>query len=174
MYTYLSLVIILSVSSSNASSRVLISLDTSGTDFICSLILSSFSRSLIAKNLFWASGISMPSMVPTAVIASSTLLSNSCTGVTSFFLSARLIAFSAAFWIPVPFSADISTTSHPNSLLSLSVCILSPAFSTRSIMLTAITTGIPSSMICVDRYRLRSMLVPSTMLMIASGLSLIR
>ena len=35
-------------------------------------------------------------------------------------------------------------------------------------------TGIPSSRTCVDRYRLRSMLVPSTILMIASGFSLIR
>ena len=44
MYTYRSFVMILSVSSSNLSSISLISYDTSGTDFICSLILSSFSK----------------------------------------------------------------------------------------------------------------------------------
>ena len=38
----------------------------------------------------------------------------------------------------------------------------------------AIITGIPSSIICVVRYRLRSILVPSTILMITSGLSPIR
>ena len=43
-------------SSSNASSRALISLDTSGTVLSCSTILSSLSRSLIAKKRFCSSG----------------------------------------------------------------------------------------------------------------------
>ena len=73
--------------------------------------------------------------------------------------------------IPVPFRAEIVTTSQPSFFFSLSICIVSPFFSTISIMLTAMMTGIPSSRICVVRYRLRSILVPSTILMIASGFS---
>ena len=55
IYAYLSLVIILSVSSSNLSSSALISSLQSGTLSICSAIFVSFSRSLIAKNLFFLS-----------------------------------------------------------------------------------------------------------------------
>ena len=50
--------------------------------------------------------------------------------------------------------------------------ILSPFLRTRSIMLTAITTGMPSSISWVVRYRLRSMLVPSMIFRMASGFSL--
>ena len=87
---------------------------------------------------------------------------------------AAAIAFFTATSMPVPFSAEISHASQPSFALNLSTCILSPDFSTRSDMLTAITTGIPSSMICVDRYRFLSIFVPSMILMIASGLSVIR
>ncbi len=46
---------------------------------------------------------------------------------------------------------EISTTSHPSFWLSLSICTFSPVFSKISTMLTAMITGIPSSMICVER-----------------------
>ena len=45
---------------------------------------------------------------------------------------------------------------------------------TRSIMFTAMTTGMPSSISWVVRYRLRSMLVPSMMFRMASGFSFTR
>ena len=84
---------------------------------------------------------------------------------------ASATAFSAAAMPPSPFSALMLTTSHPRASPSLPRSIVSPLFRTRSIMLTATTTGIPSSMSCVVRYRLRSMFVPSTMFRIASGFS---
>ena len=142
---------ILSVSSSNASSSFLISADTSGMLFICPPILSSRSKSLIAKNLFCASSTLDPSFASTSRITSSTSFENSCTGVTAPFCCASATAFSAAFVIPVPFNAEISTTSHPSFWLSLSICTFSPVFSKISTMLTAMITGIPSSMICVER-----------------------
>ena len=166
--------IILSVSSSNLSSSSLICADTSGTCFISSEILSSFSRSLIAKNLLCSSAISDPSLPSTAVITSSTSFAKLWTWGVSCFCCASATAFSAAFSIPVPFRAEIGTTSQPSFFPSLSICTLSPLLSTISIILTAMTTGIPSSMICVERYRFLSILVPSTILMIASGLSAIR
>ena len=138
IYVYLSLVIILSVSSSNSFSRVSISAETSGTFFIRTLILSSFSRSLIAKNLFCSSTISRPSLSSTAIVL-------------SFLLSASLTAFSAASLMPVPLRADISTASHPRFFPNLARSTLSPFFSMISTMLTAMITGIPSSIICVER-----------------------
>ena len=163
--------IILSVSSSNSSSISLISADTFTDVFICSMILSSLSRSLIAKNLFCSSGTTPVSLFSTAPIISSALSQNSWTGVTFLWLWAMETALFAASVIPVPFRAEIVTTSQPSFFFSLSICIVSPFFSTISIMLTAMMTGIPSSRICVVRYRLRSILVPSTILMIASGFS---
>ena len=150
IYTYLSFVIILSVSSSNASSISLISADTSAFCFICSAILSSFSRSLIAKKRFCSSGMSLPNFSSALRIISSASAENSCTGAPAFCFAAS-IAFSAAAMIPVPFNAEISTTSHPNFLESLSICIWSPDFFTKSIMFTAMITGIPSSINCVER-----------------------
>ena len=106
IYVYLSLVIILSVSSSNSFSRVSISAETSGTFFIRTLILSSFSRSLIAKKRFCSS------LIPVSLF---------------------------------------STASHPRFFPNLARSTLSPFFSMISTMLTAIITGIPSSIICVER-----------------------
>ena len=76
--------------------------------------------------------------------------------------------------MPVPFNAEISTTGQPSFLLSCPMLISSPDFFTMSIMFTAIRTGMPSSISWVDRYRLRSKLVPSTMFKITSGRSVIR
>ena len=152
----------------------MISADTSGIRLKSSEILSSFSRSLIAKNRFCSCGISELILSSTFAMISSTSDANACAGVTFFFCCARATAFSAAFVIPVPFRAEISTTSQPSFWLSLSICITSPFLATISIMFTAMITGIPSSMICVERYKLRSIFVPSTILMIASGLSATR
>ena len=151
-----------------------ISADTSGTFFICCAILSSRSNSLIAKNLFCSSGTSLPSLSSMDSSTFSTLVLNLCTlaAVPTF---AATTAASAAFWIPVPFNAEISTTAaQPIFSFNLSRLILSPLLLTRSIIFTAITTGIPSSISCVDRYRLRSMFVPSTIFKMASGRSAIR
>ena len=65
--------------------------------------------------------------------------------------SVLLMAASAASATPVPFSAEISTTSQPKRADSSSVLIRSPLFLTTSIMLRAITTGMPSSVSCVVR-----------------------
>ena len=174
MYSYLSFVIILSVSSSNSFSNASIWLFTFGTSFKFSEILSSFSNNLIAKNLFCASGTSDDKRASVSSMIVSTFSLNLCAILFSCLLSASLTALSASSFIPFPFKADISTTSQPNFSLSLSIWILSPFFSTISIILTAIITGIPSSIICVERYKFLSIFVPSTILMIASGTSLIR
>ena len=158
MYVYLSLVIILSVSSSKSFSSLSISAVTLGTLDISCPILSSFSNNLIAKNLFCSSTTSRPILSSTASITDSTSSLNLC----------------ASLLIPVPLRADISTTSQPSFSESFAMLSSIPFLAKRSIILTAIITGIPSSIICVERYKFLSMLVPSTILMIASGLSLIR
>ena len=173
MKLYLSLVIMLSVSSSKASSRALIWADTSGVLFMAAPILSSFSSSLIAKNLFWLSS-SAVSFASTSLIAFSSFASNLCTCFMGAFFFARAIAFFASSSIPVPFCAEISTTSHPRLSESFAVLIWSPLFLTISIMLIAMMTGMPSSITCVERYRFLSRFVPSMILIIASGFSLIR
>lgn len=136
-------VIILSVSSSKASSSFLIAALTSGTLVICSVILESFSSNFMEKNLFCSSDTPR-SIADTLLMASSTLSSNLWTTACDF-LPAILTALSAASRTPVPFSAEISTTSHPRLELNFSGEILSPFLLTRSIIFTAITTGIPSS-----------------------------
>ena len=71
--------------------------------------------------------------------------------------------------IPVPLSAEVSTMGHPSFRESWATSILSPFFLTKSIMLSAITTGSPRSSTCVVRYRLRSRFVASTRLITTSG-----
>ncbi len=103
----------------------------------------------------------------------STVPENVCMGTVFPFFAAS-IAASAASIIPFPFRAEISTTLQPNCLDSSAVLIWSPFFSTASIMLTATTTGMPSSVSCVVKYKFLSKFVPSTRFRIASGRSLIR
>lgn len=52
---------------------------------------------------------------------------------------------SMAFLRPSPLMADTSTTGTPNFAESLGMLMLSPRFLTTSIMLMAMTTGMPSS-----------------------------
>ena len=107
-----------------------------------------------------------------AIACSTTPLKLCCGTVVS--PCAALTASAAACMVPCPFKAEISTTLQPSWRDNSSMLILSPFFFTTSIMLTATTTGIPSSVSCVVRYRLRSRFVPSMMFKIASGRSLIR
>ena len=89
-------------------------------------------------------------------------------------LCAYSMARSATAAEPSPLRALIGMTSQPSVSASLFRSIHSPLFSTRSIMLRAMTIGMFSSRSCVVRYRFLSMFVPSTILMMASGLSLTR
>ena len=141
----------LSESSSMESSTAVIMASTSGTLFISPEILSSRSKSLMAKNRFCSCGISSPSLASILSSASSTSGSNRCTGALMVFLPAILTAFSTASFSPLPLRAEISTTSQPRSFDRRLTSILSPFFSTRSIIFTAMTTGMPSSVICVVR-----------------------
>ena len=68
---------------------------------------------------------------------------------------------------------DIAT-GHPRPRESFPTSISSPFFWTASIMLRAMTVGIPVSRIWRVRKRFLSRLVASTMLMMASGFSFIR
>ena len=80
-------------------------------------------------------------------------------------------AWSTSSSTPSFFAAEMGTTGMPSSASSSFTRTVPPLASTSSIMLSASTMGIPSSMICMVRYRLRSILVPSTMLMMPSGFS---
>ena len=71
-------------------------------------------------------------------------------------------------------SADVETvliTGQPKIPLSFSASVLLPAFSFISLLLSATTTGMPSSKSCVVKNRLRLKLVASTMFIITSGFS---
>lgn len=110
---YRSFVIMLSTSSSNSSSKSLISAVTSSILCIRFAILSSPSSSLTAKNRFCSFGISSPSFVITDAIARSARSSNTCIGIGGFFLAVA-IASSTALETPVPFNAEIAIISQPN------------------------------------------------------------
>ena len=68
-------------------------------------------------------------------------------------------------------AADIGTTGTPNMDSIPFTSIVPPFPVTSSIILSATTIGIFISRSCIVRYRLRSILVASTMFIIASGLS---
>ena len=89
------------------------------------------------------------------------------------FLAERLAWYALFISSSIPFSlrAEILTTGSPIFFSSSSAFILSPFFSTASIIFKAMTTGTSISIICVVRYKLRSRLVASTMLITQSGFS---
>ena len=62
-------------------------------------------------------------------------------------------------------------TGTPNSSSIRLTSMVPPLDATSSIMFSAITVGIPISSICMVRYRLRSIFMASTMLMMAFGFS---
>ena len=173
---YLSFVMMLSESSSSFFSHASMILSISGAlapSLSCSITFSSRSKTLIAyqRSSFASTrSLSESSIFPTA----SSVVSENLTASAFPCPLAALIARSAALSIPWPLSALISTTLHPRALPIFAVSMESPFFFTRSIMLTASTTGMPSSISCVVRYRFLSILVPSTMFRIASGRSFTR
>ena len=87
---------------------------------------------------------------------------------------ASCIAASATSIDPSLRKADKDITLHPNSFSSPFKSISSPFFLTKSIILMAKTIGISNSNNCVVKYKLRSILVPSTILINASGRSFTR
>ena len=92
-----------------------------------------------------------------------------CLGITVFELRAASAAARAASLTPVPFKADVSIILQPSASLSFSVSILSPDFFSTSIIFSAMTTGLPSSRICVVKYKFRLMFVESTRFKTAAG-----
>ena len=166
--------------SASSSISFSVSLICSSTDafvfssiFMVARTLSSLSKILMAYHLFWFSAT--PSRQCSSICARqcSTGPLNVCAGMTVP-LFAAFTAPSAASIIPVSFSAEISYTGQPSVLDSCSILIVSPFLRTRSIILTAMTTGTPTSKSCVVRYKFLSRFVPSTILRMASGLSLTR
>ncbi len=143
-----------SASSSISSSAALMSVSiwerTDSLRFSCSKTLSSRSNSLMAYQRCCSSSSPCTAASSIWARACSTVPAKVCIGTVLPFFAA-LIAASAASMIPFPFKAEISTTLHPNALDNSPVFILSPFFSTTSIMLTATTTGMPSSVSCVVR-----------------------
>ena len=155
MYSYRSLVMMLSLSSSSSFSTAatiasMDCLEPSGS-LTASSTFSSRSNSLTAYQRAWESSITPSRWAPIAARASSTVLLNSCWGTAAFRELAREIASAAASLEPVPFKALVSTTLQPRVSPSLLISIWSPFFLTRSIIFSASTTGIPSSKICVVR-----------------------
>ncbi len=104
-------------------------------------------------------------------IASANWLSKtvSLLGFTPFFATSTAASISS--FRPFPVLAAMGTTGAPRISESLPQSILSPLPSTSSIMFMATTMGIRVSIICMVRYRFLSMLVPSTILITASGFS---
>ena len=97
-------------------------------------------------------GSTIPSM-PSSMwaIACSTLPSKTEGAENSRFSSARAAARAAASFEPSPLSAEVATTSQPSAAPSFLRSMTSPFFRTTSIMFTATTVGMPSSMSCVVR-----------------------
>ena len=73
--------------------------------------------------------------------------------------------------IPWFFNADISHTGTPKAFDNSATLIISPFFLTESIILSATTTGISISKICVVKYKFLSRFVASIILITQSGFS---
>ncbi len=168
----------LSASSSNSLSQAVICSSrwffNASSRFSSSRTFSSRSNSLMAyQRRYWGlTRSSTDSSIWAMACSTLPLYTDGASLDTGFF--ARATAFAAASSEPVPLSAEVSTTSQPSASPSFRMSITSPFLRTTSIMLMAMTVGIPSSMSCVVRYRFRSILVPSTMSIMASGFSFTR
>ena len=162
----------LSASSSSSFSAALISVSmwvmVSAGMLSLASTLSSRSKILMAYQRCCSSGMLWTAASSMWAMACSTGPEKVCMG-TVLALLAAVMAASAASITPVPFRAEISTIWQPSWRDSSGTLIWSPFFLTISIMLMAMTTGIPSSVNCVVRYRLRSRFVPSMMFRMASG-----
>ena len=140
---------------------------------ICASTLSSRSKILMAYQRCCSSGKVCTVASSICASACSTVPEKVCIGTVLPHFAAS-IAASAACVIPVPFNAEISTTLQPSARESSSILILSPFFVTTSIILIATTTGIPSSVSWVVKYKFLSKFVPSMMFKITSGRSAIK
>ena len=121
---------ILSVSSSNVSSMLLISSDNirNGLHLSCNLVI--LLKKLDCEETLLLFRISRYSLALNCCNASPQHPVRTHVPALSMPSSAASsTAFSAASLIPVPFSAEISTTSQPSFFDSLSMLILSPFFS---------------------------------------------
>ena len=85
------------------------------------------------------------------------------------FFRAVAMAWATSSDTPSPLEAVMGTTGIPRAVLSLCTSTVPPLAYTSSIMFSASTMGTFSSRSWSVRYRLRSILVASTMLMIPSG-----
>ena len=116
-----------------------------------SMTLPSRSKSLMAYQRR-KRGSTMPSMLSSmCAMACSTLPSKTEGAETARFSSASDAALDAASFEPSPLSAEVATTSQPSAAPSFFRSMTSPFFRTTSIMFTATTVGMPSSMSCVVR-----------------------
>ena len=150
MNSYLSPVMILSLSSSFSSSQhfinVSISFFTLSGTLNFSDIFSSLSKSFTAIYL----GLTSLCCISLSTIDSICFNVFSAFSIGSlkfcFFLDkAQCLASSISSLIPSPFSADVSTTGHPSISESLFLFIVVPFFLITSIIFSAITVGTPSS-----------------------------
>ena len=80
-------------------------------------------------------------------------------------------AWSTSSAVPSFLDAEMGMTGMPSSFSISFTWMVPPLPSTSSIMLRASTMGMPSSMSCIVRYRLRSTFVASTMLTMPRGRS---
>ena len=158
-----------SSSVSSASRMAPIVFLSASVSLSCSIVRSSPSSALMANQRAVAGATFEPRT--SMIFASAVSISSEkriCGAAGTPFLPSSIAVFTSSS-MPRPLSAEVGTIGHPSSRESLSTSILSPFFSTRSIMLRAMTTGRPSSRICVVKYRLRSRLVASIRLMTTSG-----
>ena len=169
MLLYLSFVIIDSMSSSKAFSREEVS---SSAFAFCSSLSPSRERSRLSRSrtfmavqrlefsaIFPVPALSSEAAVPSVFEGRSSSMAPIAFSIRSENLIAAGFAFStAAFWaaavtslIPFPCRATVSITGQPSLSESFFTSILSPDFLRASTMLSAKTTGFPSSIICVVR-----------------------
>ena len=168
----------LSTSSSNSFSasmrRPSICSRMAGLSLSCSIAFSSRSKSLMVyQRKFFGSQEPCNSLAIASNVVSNLLLNFSGFGAAAL-LWARLRAALATSVLPSPLTALVSMIWQPSASESFLTSILSPFLRTISIMLRAMTIGTPISSSWVVRYRLRSRLEASMMLIIESGCSFTR
>ncbi len=121
-----------------------------GSMFSFSMTFSSRSNTFIAYQRCCSSGRSWTIASSMWASACSTGPEKECCGTVLVDFAASIAAFAASS-TPSPLSADICTILQPIWRESSLTLILSPFFFTTSIILMAITTGMPSSVSCVVR-----------------------
>ena len=151
MYLYLASATTASRSPPNTSSeKVALKAFTVGTSSGCAFVSSSSSSESLTA---WKSGET--TFCPSSAMETS--LTRCATGESLSTVSPlrgvldALIARSMSSLMPVPRRAEMRTTGMPILRSSSAASILSPAFSTASIMLRAMTMGTSISMSCVVR-----------------------